>query len=221
MKKGAIFFDLDGTLFDTRDDLAGAVNHLRADLGLEPISVESVISNVGNGARFLLKETIREVDAPFEELWEKFSVRYREHCCDKLLPYPAVEETLEELVRRGWKLGVNTNKPRFAVDLILKKFSFGKFFGEAVVAGGEGIALKPDPQSIRECAARMGGHTLSLCDWMIGDSWNDMRCAEASGVRGAFCDFGFGKLNDSPFDLRLSAFSEIPDALDAFGLRNS
>ena len=40
-------------------------------------------------------------------------------------------------------------------------------------------------------------------------------------MRGAFCDFGFGKLNDSPFDLRLSAFSEIPDALDAFGLRNS
>ena len=48
-----------------------------------------------------------------------------------------------------------------------------------------------------------------------------LRRAEASGVRGAFCDFGFGKLNDSPFDLRLSAFSEIPDALDAFGLRNS
>lgn len=216
MQKGALFFDLDGTLFDTRADLAGAVNHLRANLGLEAISVEKVISSVGNGARILLKETVPESDAPFEELWEKFSLRYREHCCDKLSPYPAVEETLEELKRRGWKLGVNTNKPRFAVDLIFKRFSFDRFFGEAVVAGGEGIALKPDPQSIRECAARMGGHTLSSRDWMIGDSWNDMRCAEASGVRGAFCEFGFGKLNDSPFDISLKSFSEIPDALDAF-----
>lgn len=219
--KGALFFDLDGTLFDTREDLASTVNHLRSDLGLPAVSTCEVVSHVGCGARHLLKGAVPEADRPFEELWRMFSARYREHCCEKLVPYEGVEATLEELARRGWKLGVNTNKPRFAVDLILAKFALARFFNGAVVAGGDGIALKPDSASIRECAARMGGHVLSPRDWMIGDSWNDMRCAEAAGVRGAFCEFGFGSLDGAPFDISLASFSGIPDALDAFSSDDS
>lgn len=214
--KGALFFDLDGTLFDTREDLASAVNHLRSDFSLRPLSTGEVIAHVGSGARHLLEGTVPEADVPFEELWKMFSVRYREHCCEKLVPYEGMEATIEELARRGWKLGVNTNKPRFAVDIIFEKFSLKRFFADAVVAGGEGIALKPDSASIRECASRMGGHVLSPRDWMIGDSWNDMRCAENAGVRGAFCEFGFGKLDGAPFDIKLKSFSEIPDAIESF-----
>lgn len=213
--KGALFFDLDGTLFDTREDLASTVNHVRSDLGLSPISTAEVISHVGSGARHLLKGAIPESDKPFEDLWKIFSSRYREHCCENLTPYEGVEETLEKLSRRGWKLAINTNKPRFAVDPILERFSLARFFGNAIVAGGEGIALKPDVQSIRQCALRLG-HELSPNDWMIGDSWNDMRCAENAGVRGAFCRFGFGKLDGAPFDLEIFAFPDIPDAIENF-----
>ena len=51
----AVFFDIDGTLFDTRADLAGTVNHTRRDLGLAELPVETVITHVGQGARYLLE----------------------------------------------------------------------------------------------------------------------------------------------------------------------
>ena len=44
---------------------------------------------------------------------------------------------------------------------------------------------------------------------MIGDSWTDMRCAEAAGISGAFCKFGFGKLNDAPATVMLDRFGDL------------
>lgn len=205
----AVFFDVDGTLFDTRADLAATVNHTRRDLGLAELPQEEVITHVGQGARYLLAHAIPESDKPFEALWEVFRSHYAEHCCEQLTPYPGVRETLEELRARGWKLGVNTNKPNFAVKLILEKFGFTRYFGAAVIAGGDGVALKPDPASLRACAARLGGHRLGARDWMVGDSWNDMQCATAAGVKGAFCTFGFGKLNDSCYTIKINRFNEL------------
>ena len=205
----AIFFDLDGTLFDTRADLAATVNHTRRDLGLGEWPIETVITHVGQGARYLLENAIPEAKLPYEELWELFKSHYAEHCCDAVRPYPNVQSTLGELKRRGWLLGINTNKPHFAVTPILEKFGMTDLFGEAVVAGGDGIPLKPDPQSLRECAARLGGHRLSPRDWMVGDNWTDMDVAANAGVNCAFCTFGFGRLRDSRYTVKIDSFEEL------------
>ena len=149
----AVFFDVDGTLFDTRADLAATVNHTRRDLGLAEMPVETVITHVGQGARHLLEHAIPEAKVQYEELWEMFRSHYAEHCCETVVPYPNVRRTLDELKDRGWLLGVNTNKPNFAVKLILEKFGMARYFGSAVVAGGDGIPLKPDAQSRRRPAA--------------------------------------------------------------------
>ena len=205
----AAFFDIDGTLFDTRADLAGTVNHTRRDLGLAELPVDTVITHVGQGARHLLEHSIPEAKIPYEELWEIFHCHYAEHCCETVVPYPNVRRTLDELKSRGWLLGVNTNKPHFAVKLILEKFGMTRYFGSAIVAGGDGVPLKPDPQSLRECAARLGGHRLSAHDWMVGDSWTDMQAASNAGIKGAFCTFGFGRLNDSRFTVKINRFEEL------------
>ena len=210
---GAIFFDLDGTLFDTRADLAATVNHTRRDLGLADLPADEVIVHVGRGARYLLEHAIAETDRPYDDLWRIFIGHYAEHCCESLVPYPGVLETLDALAAAGWRLGVNTNKPNFAVKLILAKFGLERIFGAAVVAGGDGVPLKPDPASIRECAARLGGWRLSARDWMVGDSWTDMRCAEVAGVNGAFCEFGFGRLDDAPCSARLTCFGDLAAAV--------
>lgn len=118
----AVFFDIDGTLFDTRADLAATVNHTRRDLGFPELPVEAVITHVGQGARYLLEHAIPEAKVPYEQLWEIFRSHYAEHCCETVAPYPNVRRTLDELAARGWKLGINTNKPNFAVKLILEKF---------------------------------------------------------------------------------------------------
>ena len=203
----AVFFDIDGTLFDTKADLAATVNHTRRDLGLTEWPEEQVIENVGQGARYLLENSIPE--RPFEELWELFKSHYAEHCVERVQLYPGVVRTLGELHDRGWLMGVNTNKPNFAVKLILEKFGMMRYFSSAIVAGGDGIELKPSAQSIRECASRLRGHRLSSHDWMVGDSWTDMQCATNAGVRGAFCTFGFGRLNDSRFTVKINRFDEL------------
>jgi len=202
----ALFFDLDGTLFDTRADLAATVNHTRRDLGLAELPVETVLSFVGQGAGYLLEHAIPE--RKVDEVRTIFRSHYAAHCCDQLKPYPGVLETLEEFRRRGYKLGVNTNKPNFATHAIFEKFGLADYFGDAVIAGGDGFPLKPDPASLHACAARMG-HTLTTADWMVGDSHPDLRCAEAAGVRSAFCAFGFGALNGASYTVRIERFSDL------------
>ena len=214
----AVFFDLDGTLFDTRADLAATVNHTRRDLGLPEKSEAEIIACVGQGARYLLTHAVPERFAglrdaesasAFDETWRIFRTHYAEHCCERLTPYPGVLSTLDALAARGWRLGVNTNKPNFAVKAILEKFDLSRRFGAAVVAGGDGIALKPSAASLFACAERMGGHVLSPDDWMVGDSWTDLQCAANAGVRSVFCAFGFGSRGDSPCTMLINRFDEL------------
>ena len=203
----AVFFDIDGTLFDTKADLAATVNHTRRDLGLVEWPEAEVIANVGQGARYLLEHSIPE--RPFEEVWELFRGHYAEHCVERVEPYPGVVRTLGELHDRGWLMGINTNKPNFAVKLILEKFGLTRYFGSAVVAGGDCAEMKPSALPLRECASRLRGHRLSSHDWMVGDSWTDLQCAANAGVKAAFCTYGFGQLRDSRFTIKINRFEEL------------
>lgn len=204
----AFFFDMDGTIIDSRADLAATVNHTRRDLGLPEISQEAVLVCVGQGAKYLLAHAIPEKANEVEKLWEIFRSHYAEHMLEHCALYPGVEETLHELARRGCPLGVNTSKPNFATKAILEHFKLDKLFGSAVIAGGDCDEKKPSAKPLRECAARIG-HVLTPDDWMVGDSWTDLDCAANAGVKGAFCAFGFGSLGDSKYTVRLEDFAGL------------
>jgi len=205
----AVFFDLDGTLVDTRADLAATVNHTRRELGLAELPAEAVLVHVGRGARHLLANAIPERAGDADLLWETFQAHYGEHMLETCELYPTVRRTLEELRDRGWLMGVNTAKPAFATRAILEHFGIARFFGNAIIAGGDCAELKPSALPLRECAARMRGHRLSSHDWMVGDNWTDMQCAVNAGIRGAFCTFGFGQLADSRCNIRINRMEEL------------
>lgn len=205
----AVFFDMDGTLIDSARDLAATVNHTRRDLGLADLPVDSVLANVGQGARYLLSHSIPEKADDVDRLWEIFRSHYAEHMLETVTLYPTVRSTLEALRDRGWLLGVNTAKPAFATHAILEHFGLSRFFGNAVIAGGDCAEMKPSALPLRECAARMRGHRLSSHDWMVGDSWTDMQCATNAGVKGAFCSFGFGRLGDSRYTIKINRMDEL------------
>ncbi len=206
----AVFFDMDGTLIDSKADLAATVNHTRRDLGLADLPMETVLGNVGQGARHLLAASIPEcASMPPDELLKLFMSHYTEHMTESVQLYPGVYRTLEELADRGWLMGVNTAKPSFATHAILEKFGIKRFFGNAIVAGGDCAEMKPSALPLRECASRMRGHRLSSHDWMVGDNWTDMECAENAGVKTAFCTFGFGRLGDSRYTVSINRVEEL------------
>lgn len=205
----AVFFDLDGTLIDSRRDLCATVNHTRRELGLEELAMERILCHVGLGARHLLAHAIPERADNAELLWETFRSHYGEHMLETVELYPTVAGTLAELARRGWKLGVNTAKPAFATHAILEHFGIAGYFGEAVVAGGDCPEMKPSPLPLVACAARMEGHRLSPGDWMVGDSWTDVECAANAGIKSAYCNFGFGTLRASRPDARIDKMEDL------------
>ena len=217
VKTRAVFFDMDGTLIDSKADLCATVNHARRDLGLAELPQDEVIRHVGHGARHLLATAIPEKADDVDSLMEVFMSRYGEHMLESVALYPGVRDTLEELADRGWLLGINTAKPSFAVHAILEKFGLARLFGEAVVAGGDCAEMKPSALPLRECASRMRGHGLSPDDWMVGDNWTDIDCASNGGIKSAFCSYGFGTIRDSRCTVRIASFPELLEYLKAEG----
>ncbi len=205
----ACFFDMDGTIIDSRADLAATVNHTRRDLGLVELAQEDVLVHVGRGARHLLANAIPEHAGEADRLFGIFMSHYEEHMLESVTLYPGVKRTLDELLERGWKLGINTAKPARAVHAILERFGLKRYFGNAVVAGGDCAEMKPSALPLRECASRMGGHRLSSHDWMVGDNWTDIKCAHNAGVKSAFCSFGFGVLDSCPPTIKINRFDEL------------
>ena len=205
----AAFFDLDGTLIDSRADLAATVNFTRAELGLAPIPQEEAVSYVGNGARRLLERAIPELEGRFDEIQPLFLEQYRAHMLDATTLYPGVRSTLAELHDRGWLMGISTNKPNFATHAILEHFGLARYFGAAVVAGGDCDELKPSPKPLRQAASLMRGHRISSHDWMVGDNWTDMDAGTNAGMKTAFCTFGFGNLKDSRYTIKINRMDEL------------
>ncbi len=210
----AIFFDLDGTLVDTRADLATAVNHTRSDYGLPPLTQDEILIHVGQGAKHLLSHTIPERaasfddESAFETVWAQFRSRYREHMLDEAVLYPSVRETLEALKSRGCLLGVNTAKPAFAARTLLTHLGVADYFGEAIVAGGDCDEMKPSAKPLFLCAEKMN-HVVTPADWMVGDHWTDLLCAANAGVNAAFCAFGFGSSKNLPYRAHLNQMRDL------------
>jgi phosphoglycolate phosphatase len=207
----AIFFDLDGTLVDSRADLALAVNLTRRDLGLAARSQAEVVACVGEGLRNLVRRAIPECDdARLDEAIECARGHYRDHLLDATVAYPTVPEALRRLRAGGWRLAVVTNKPRDATDAILAGLGLAPLL-DAVVGGGEGAALKPDPAPVRLAAARLGVTGLAG-SWIVGDHFTDLEVGRRLGLRRCFCRYGFGDPRDEAYDLAVDSLLEFADS---------
>src|ERR1700722_13801059 len=114
-----LIFDLDGTLIDSKLDLAHSVNAMLEHLGREPLAHETVYSYVGNGAPMLVRRALGEgaSEAECEKGLSHFLAYYREHMLDNTVTYPGVREALEHLKEK--EMAVLTNKPvRFSEEII-------------------------------------------------------------------------------------------------------
>src|SRR5512147_1605619 len=108
-----LIFDLDGTLIDSKLDLAHAVNATRRHIGMSELDHERVYSYVGNGAPVLIRRALGEqaTEPEVQEALEYFLEYYRDHKLDYTVLYPGVKESLDRLLAAGKRMAVLTNKP--------------------------------------------------------------------------------------------------------------
>ena len=109
-----VIFDLDGTLLNTLEDLAGAANWVCALHGWPVHTVEEFKYFVGNGAPKLLERVAPAGTELTEELrrqtLEEFTLRYNAHKSDKTTTYPGVPEVVRRLKEAGVVLAVLSNR---------------------------------------------------------------------------------------------------------------
>jgi phosphoglycolate phosphatase len=188
-RRPAVILDLDGTLVDSRTDLAASVNAARVGLGLGPVPSATVVAAVGDGATTLLTRTIPEADAAaLARALATFQDHYLSTCTATTAPYPGIPEALFALVQAGWRLGVCTNKPLVHARSILDACGLSRFLGH--VLGGDRLR-KPDPAAVLAVLTRLGADPGR--SWMVGDHHTDLVAGEAAGCRTCFCAWGFGR----------------------------
>lgn len=191
MAPTALLFDLDGTLLDTLDDLAGAMNRVLAGRGLPGHPVDAYRTFVGDGVTALAERALppsarqpevvaATVAALRDEYARSWAVRTR--------PYPGVTELLDALAARGLPLAVLSNKPHEATVAMVAYF-LGRWPFAVVRGLQEGAPRKPDPTVALELAGLLGREPASCA--FVGDSAVDVHTARRAGMTSVGVTWGF------------------------------
>jgi phosphoglycolate phosphatase len=181
-----IIFDLDGTLVDSRLDIADALNLTMEGFGYGPFSLEEVVSFIGGGVRDLIRKAMGTQNQELEDkAYDAFLAYYASHLLDKSVLYPSVEDVLGHL--SGKKKAVVTNKPEDLSLRVLEGLNIRSHF--SLVLGGDSLKRKkPFPEPLLK--AMMEVNAKSEKTIMIGDSPIDIEAGKRAGV--ATCGVSYG-----------------------------
>ena len=187
-----VIFDLDGTLIDTREDIANACNYALEGCGYPTRPIEEYNMMVGRGIDNLFRAAM-----PAEEVCEEnvskmrsiFVPYYNEHKCDFTKPYPGIMETLEALSQKGLHFAVASNKYQEGTEQLVEKF-FGRYEFVAILGQRDGKPIKPDPLIVAEAMEGVEGIMLDEVVY-CGDSDVDMQTGIGAGVRTVGVTWGF------------------------------
>jgi phosphoglycolate phosphatase len=195
-----IVFDLDGTLIDSRRDIAEAANTLLEECGATPLPEERIGRMVGDGAATLVARAFAAagVEAPVDAL-ARFVAIYGRRLLRHTRPYPGIPEVLSQLAQKA-ALALLTNKPLAATQEILEGLDLARYFGRAVIGGDGPFPRKPDPSGLRHLAVSADVPTEETL--LVGDSLIDWRTARAASTSICLARYGFGFESVPVTDLR-------------------
>lgn len=183
-----LIFDLDGTLIESKWDIAHSVNFTLVELGLPERPIDEIFGFVGDGVKRLLRLAVGEGNqARFEEALKIFRGHYLEHCLDRTTFYPGIEPMLQHFAYKT--KAIATNKSIEYTRVILKGLG-PQHFGY-MVGGDNGFGLKPEPGMLLHVIEVMGASKERTV--LIGDSTNDINGGHNAGIR--VCAVGYGMGN--------------------------
>ncbi len=216
----AVIFDLDGTLVDTVDDLAAALNRTLVELDLPPHPPQAVRAMVGGGLAKLLERALAAHGASFDAAgMDAAATRllelYAAAPAALSRPYPGAAETLRDLRGAGIACGLCTNKPDAISRDLLQALGLAEAFG-CILGAGAGLPKKPDPAGLRRVLTDLNVEPARAI--MVGDSQTDVKTARAAGLGGVILvsygysaapatELGADKVIDSLAELSLALTS--------------
>ncbi|HKF22322.1 MAG TPA: HAD-IA family hydrolase [Candidatus Angelobacter sp.] len=213
-----LVFDLDGTLVDSRVDLANSVNAMLRHYQRPELPADVIASYIGNGAPMLVRRSLGDPD---NETWVQeallyFMAYYREHKLDFTYVYNGVKEALERIHngRNGaampatLKMAVLSNKPVGPSQAIVDALGLGQYFFQ-VYGGNSFHTKKPDPAGVQALLEESGARAEETV--IIGDSDVDVLTARNAGTYSIGVTYGLAPhtLADAPPDVLIDHPREL------------
>jgi phosphoglycolate phosphatase len=209
----ALVFDLDGTLIDSKLDLALSIDATLKHMGRASLPHETIYGYVGNGAAVLVRRALGDsvTDSEAEEGHRYFLAYYREHMLDNTVTYPGVREALNLLEKHP--MAVLTNKPVRFSERILEGLGIARYF-RYVYGGNSFETKKPDPEGMNTILRDLAITPREAM--IVGDSDVDVRTARNAGTWACGVSYGLGLegLRAHPPDLMLDNLAELPAHLN-------
>lgn len=188
-----LVFDLDGTLIDSRKDLANSVNAMLAHLDRPELPEDVIASYIGDGAGMLVRRALGDPDdeESVQGALTYFLDYYREHKLDNTRVYPGVIESLDMLLQSpkgaACRMAVLTNKPIGPSQAICDALGLSRYFFR-IYGGNSFSTKKPDPLGLNTLIKESGADPYETL--MIGDSDVDILTARSAGAWTVGCRFG-------------------------------
>jgi len=181
-----LIFDLDGTLVDSKQDIADALNFALVSEGFSSLEPSAIHDMVGRGARHLVQDALgNPSNDVLARVFLAFWNRYEAHLLDRTQLYPGVREFLEN--SHHPHKAVVTNKPIGFTHKILQGLKIDHFF--RWVIGGDSLGVqKPDPSVLDSIFSDLGERPEGL---MVGDSDVDIDCGRGAGLLTCAVTYGF------------------------------
>ena len=215
----SVIFDLDGTLADTSADLIAAANACFAAMGQgEPLDPAADALTAFHGGRAMLRLGFERLGIDWDEAnvdaeYPKLLDYYSYHIAVHTTLYPSVISALEELKRRGYLLGICTNKPEGLAETLMAELGIRDMF--SALLGADTLPVrKPDPEHLWETIRRVGGDLGRSA--LIGDTDTDRSTARNAGVPSVLVAFGPSGEAISALqpEVLLNHYDELPDLID-------
>jgi len=214
-----VVFDLDGTLVDTAPDLISALNYILDREGMPPVPLHSARNMIGAGVRKLIERGLelegREASpSDISRLTDDFVAYYAEHIADGSRPFEGLETALDDLLARGYRFAVCTNKLEWLSKLLLDRLGLSARFAAICGADTFGVS-KPDPAILRQTVARAGGDIASAI--MVGDAGTDIGVARRAAIPVIGVSFGYSEvpIADLKPDRLIHHMNELPSAVES------